>query len=138
MFGPVFVFLDIFAFIVQVLGAAQAAGKDVADDKILRGLHIYMAGVGIQLLFILVFCSFLAKFMSDLHGRSPAEFLKLRWLCYTEACVLLLIVVCVIATSDLANQKRRMHRVHPTNSKNLDPNCLQDRRVLAGVKEHHP
>ncbi|EPE04416.1 rta1 domain-containing protein [Ophiostoma piceae UAMH 11346] len=53
-FGVIFVMLDIVAFIVQVYGAAAASAKDAATDDVLRSLHIYMAGVGIQLFFLLI------------------------------------------------------------------------------------
>ncbi|KAF7561645.1 hypothetical protein G7046_g2479 [Stylonectria norvegica] len=57
-FGLLFVVLDIVAFIVQVLGAAQATGSNTTNEQVLNGLHIYMGGVGIQLVIILIFCVF--------------------------------------------------------------------------------
>ncbi|PWY73125.1 hypothetical protein BO94DRAFT_607609 [Aspergillus sclerotioniger CBS 115572] len=54
-FGLFFVVLDVIAFIIQVYGAAQAAGNNVSYDTEMTGLHIYMGGVGIQQLFVLVF-----------------------------------------------------------------------------------
>ncbi|PYH40346.1 RTA1 domain-containing protein [Aspergillus saccharolyticus JOP 1030-1] len=53
--GWFFVVLDIIAFIIQVYGAAQAAGNNVSTDTEMAGLHTYMAGVGVQQLFVLVF-----------------------------------------------------------------------------------
>ncbi|KAK1149810.1 hypothetical protein N8T08_003361 [Aspergillus melleus] len=54
-FGLFFVILDIIAFIVQVYGAAQAAGNHITYEKQMEGLHIYMGGVGVQQLFVLLF-----------------------------------------------------------------------------------
>ncbi|PYI08654.1 hypothetical protein BO78DRAFT_428014 [Aspergillus sclerotiicarbonarius CBS 121057] len=59
-FGVGFVVLDVIAFIIQVYGAAQAAGNNVSYNTEMTGLHIYMGGVGVQQLFVLVFifCAF--------------------------------------------------------------------------------
>ncbi|OJJ51782.1 hypothetical protein ASPZODRAFT_12589 [Penicilliopsis zonata CBS 506.65] len=54
-FGMFFVILDVIAFVVQVYGAAQASGNNVSYNTMMTGLHIYMAGVGVQQLFVLVF-----------------------------------------------------------------------------------
>ncbi|RAK95525.1 RTA1 domain-containing protein [Aspergillus ibericus CBS 121593] len=54
-FGLAFVVLDVIAFIIQVYGAAQAAGNNIAYSVEMTGLHIYMGGVGVQQLFVLVF-----------------------------------------------------------------------------------
>ncbi|KAI1629071.1 RTA1 like protein-domain-containing protein [Exophiala viscosa] len=57
-FGTCFVVLDIIAFITQVYGAASAEQESNSVSQTLQGLHIYMAGVGIQQLFILIFVFF--------------------------------------------------------------------------------
>ena len=68
-FGLVFVMLDVVAFIVQVYGAASAAAvRDAPPDAVLRGLHIYMGGVAIQLLFILIFCTFAIGLFRQIHS----------------------------------------------------------------------
>ncbi|KAJ5691759.1 hypothetical protein N7462_001182 [Penicillium macrosclerotiorum] len=71
-FGLLFVILDIMyvvclclilntyqqrssAFVIQVYGAAQAAGNNVSHSAEMTGLHIYMGGVGVQQLFIVIF-----------------------------------------------------------------------------------
>lgn len=58
--GQLFVGLDIVAFVVQVFGAGstQSGGADETSAQVLRGLHIYMAGVGAQQTFILIFLFF--------------------------------------------------------------------------------
>ncbi|CAM1507661.1 Fc.00g073020.m01.CDS01 [Cosmosporella sp. VM-42] len=72
-FGLIFVVLDIVAFIVQVLGAAQATGSDATSQQVLNGLHIYMGGVGIQLVVILVFCVFGLRLFCSVRRRELAE-----------------------------------------------------------------
>ncbi|KAK0761977.1 hypothetical protein N5P37_004777 [Trichoderma harzianum] len=69
-FGFVFVLLDIVSFVIQVYGAARATAKDAPTDKVLQGLHIYMAGVGIQQLFILIFCLFALRLLFRVRKES--------------------------------------------------------------------
>ncbi len=60
-FGIIFVILDVIALLVQLYGAGTAATSSSPDgsaDVALLGLHIYMAGVGIQQIFIFMFCGF--------------------------------------------------------------------------------
>ena len=64
-FGFTFIVLDVIAFVVQLYGAVQASGADNSNDEILDALHIYMSGVGLQLLVILVFLLFASKFYVD-------------------------------------------------------------------------
>ncbi|KAK4082059.1 hypothetical protein Purlil1_11282 [Purpureocillium lilacinum] len=96
-YGLVFVIFDIFAFIVQIAGAAQAAGNDVPEDKVMRGLHIYMGGVGIQQLFILGFCVAVFVFWRDFRRQEakstpPHVF----GLVYTLVAVLILVTIRII------------------------------------------
>ncbi|UKZ78764.1 hypothetical protein TrVFT333_006509 [Trichoderma virens FT-333] len=72
-FGLIFVLLDIVSFVVQVYGAAKATAKDAPQDRVLQGLHIYMAGVGIQLLFILIFCLFALRLLYQLRRPNDKE-----------------------------------------------------------------
>ncbi|CAF9916732.1 MAG: hypothetical protein HETSPECPRED_002994 [Heterodermia speciosa] len=71
-FGLYFVLLDIFAFLIQLYGAASASKPNLSDDKILRGIHIYMGGIGIQQFFVLVFTFLVAKFHLLLLRQSPS------------------------------------------------------------------
>lgn len=97
-FGFVFVLLDIVSFVIQVYGAARATAKDAPTDKVLEGLHIYMAGVGIQQLFILIFCLFALRLLLRVRKESneKAKLTKLSpamLLLYTQFVVLALISV---------------------------------------------
>ncbi|KAL6245747.1 hypothetical protein RBB50_006900 [Rhinocladiella similis] len=57
-FSLCFITFDIVCFIIQVYGAASAEQGNNTVAQTLQGLHIYMAGVGLQQLFILVFTAF--------------------------------------------------------------------------------
>lgn len=97
-FGFVFVLLDIVSFVIQVYGAARATAKDAPTDKVLEGLHIYMAGVGIQQLFILIFCLFALRLLLRVRKDSneKPKLTKLSpamLLLYTQFVVLALISV---------------------------------------------
>ena len=41
-FGLYFVLLDIFAFIIQAVGAIMASGDDIPDSQIMRGETIFL------------------------------------------------------------------------------------------------
>ncbi|RFU27627.1 hypothetical protein B7463_g8702, partial [Scytalidium lignicola] len=49
-------------FIVQVVGAANAAKNNEPINQVLHAIHVYMVGVGIQEGFILVFATFAIRF----------------------------------------------------------------------------
>ncbi|KAM6476778.1 RTA1 like protein-domain-containing protein [Trichoderma sp. SZMC 28011] len=100
-FGFVFVLLDIVSFVIQVYGAARATAKDAPTDKVLEGLHIYMAGVGIQQLFILIFCLFALRLLLRVRKDSneKPKLTKLSpamLLLYTQFVVLALISLRII------------------------------------------
>ena len=73
---------------------STAAGNDVPEDKVMRGLHIYMGGVGIQQLFILGFCVAVFVFWRDFRRQeaksTPPHVLGLV---YTLVAVLILVTV---------------------------------------------
>ncbi|GKZ30966.1 hypothetical protein AbraIFM66950_010791 [Aspergillus brasiliensis] len=54
-YGRLFVWLDIFAFLVQLAGAAITTETGVPTSTIMLGVHIYMGGIGLQELFVLIF-----------------------------------------------------------------------------------
>ncbi|CAK7208048.1 hypothetical protein SEUCBS139899_010882 [Sporothrix eucalyptigena] len=97
-FGLVFVVLDIVAFVIQVYGAATATQNDIPTSQVLRSLHIYMGGVGVQLLFILICCTFGFKLWTIMR-REAAQFPSIRpamLLLYTQFIVLALIIIRII------------------------------------------
>ncbi|RAH48700.1 RTA1 domain-containing protein [Aspergillus brunneoviolaceus CBS 621.78] len=54
-YARLFVWLDIVAFLVQLAGASMTTGEDQPQSTIMRGLHIYMGGIGMQEFFVLIF-----------------------------------------------------------------------------------
>lgn len=99
-FSLLFVFLDVVAFIVQVLGAAKAVTKDASQDVMYQGLHIYMGGVGIQLLFILIFSFlggilFYSAWKAGLQTDRKDHFRICLTMLWVQGACLFLIAVCV-------------------------------------------
>ncbi|KAM0795707.1 RTA1 like protein-domain-containing protein [Usnea florida] len=96
-FGLYFVLLDIFAFIVQAVGASTAVGNNIPQSQIFRGLHIYMSGVGLQQFFICCFIGLAIRFQHQMKQDTPVTDLNraLRLL-YILYAVLTLITVRII------------------------------------------
>ena len=69
-FGLYFVLLDIVAFLIQLFGASSASGDHVPQSRILRGLHVYMVGVGLQQLFIFFFTYLAFRFHQKLNAQN--------------------------------------------------------------------
>lgn len=62
-----FVLFDIAAFLVQATGGAMTSNSEPASTQRL-GLHIYMGGVGLQLLFICVFIALAIQFQRKVYA----------------------------------------------------------------------
>lgn len=100
-YATIFLVFDLVAFVVQVYGAARATASDVPKSTVLMGLHVYMAGVGVQLLFIIIFCLINWKMYSHLkHGMEKS----IKMLFLAQMIALALIVVSSPAPSP--NNKR--------------------------------
>ncbi|PWY89669.1 RTA1 domain protein [Aspergillus sclerotioniger CBS 115572] len=105
-YGRIFVWLDIFAFIVQLAGAAITTPTDIPTRTIMIGVHIYMGGIGLQEFFILIFtCLTIHLHRSVLHlektGTLPGEKtsganIPWRWMFYALYTALGLITVRII------------------------------------------
>jgi hypothetical protein len=96
--AALFVALDIFAFIVQAAGGVTAStGGSVARI----GMNIYMAGIGLQELFILCFSALVIRLhrrmlqreREDAEKTSRGGSMPWRWLFYTIYAALILISV---------------------------------------------
>lgn len=61
-----FVLADVVSFAVQAAGGAMMANQDGGADKVRLGQHVYMAGVGVQLAFVLVFVVVVVAFHRDM------------------------------------------------------------------------
>lgn len=97
-----FVCFDIVAFIIQGIGGSIASGGPQEDPAtIMLGIHIYMAGIGLQEFFILVFVFLATKFHRrmcaiDRSGQGTHEPGKWKALLYALYSSLFLISVRII------------------------------------------
>lgn len=57
----VFVVLDFGSFVIQLVGGGMA-GPGQSQDAIMRGIHLYMGGIGLQEAFIVIFLGSAIKF----------------------------------------------------------------------------
>lgn len=96
-FGLYFVLLDIFAFVVQAVGASMASGDNIPQSQIFRGLHIYMGGVGLQQFFICCFIGLAVRFQrhmkQDTYVTDQKRAFRMLYILYA---VLTLITVRII------------------------------------------
>ncbi|RAL13893.1 RTA1 domain-containing protein [Aspergillus homomorphus CBS 101889] len=96
-FGFFFVVLDIMhGFQLFVYGAAQAAGNNVSYDTEMTGLHIYMAGVGVQQLFVLMFVVCAVAFHRKILLQERPDAKKALLLLYVLYACLALITMRII------------------------------------------
>ena len=84
--GTIFVLLDIVSFVIQLVGGSYA-GPTAPMDQQLKGVHIYMGGIGLQQFFIFVFLGFAVKFqlgMASLErlGQAKYGWKRLLWTLY--------------------------------------------------------
>ena len=101
-FGLIFVCLDIFAFIIQLIGVGILVQTDASNDTVLRGVHIYMGGIAIQETFIIGFIGltihlhrkllYFEKTGGQLEKMTNLSF-NWRWLFYTMYFALTMITV---------------------------------------------
>ena len=85
------------AFIIQVYGAAQAAGNNVSYSTEMTGLHIYMGGVGIQQLFVLGFVFFAGAFHRKVLEQRREDRARALGLLYVLYACLALITVSILS-----------------------------------------
>ncbi|QKX61007.1 uncharacterized protein TRUGW13939_08153 [Talaromyces rugulosus] len=98
-FSTYFVVFDIFALLIQVIGASSSGASRQANQKVLNAIHIYMGGIAVQQFFIVVFFFFAIKFhriileqvRQGVHGVS-----SVLPLLYAVYAVLLLITTRII------------------------------------------
>ena len=57
----IFVSLDFVSFVIQIVGGSYA-GPTSPQDQIMKGIHIYMGGIGLQQFFIFIFLGLAVKF----------------------------------------------------------------------------
>jgi hypothetical protein len=89
-----FILLDILAFAIQTAGIVMATLPQSSHEKVLRGVHLYMAGISLQLLFILLFSFVLWKLQQMLKEQAGDKTANKRvWVLYA---VLLLVSVRIV------------------------------------------
>jgi len=72
-----FVLFDISAFIVQAAGGLMTSDQSSPSTQRL-GLHVYMGGVGLQLVFILIFIALAARFQFLVHRQESGDDVNVR------------------------------------------------------------
>jgi hypothetical protein len=97
----IFVSLDFVSFVIQLVGGGMS-GPGQSPEAIMRGVHIYMGGIGLQEFFIVVFLAMAVRFHLEmlkiertgvLSGSSKA---KWRWLIFPLYASLIFITVRII------------------------------------------
>ncbi|MCJ1339763.1 hypothetical protein MMC09_005054 [Bachmanniomyces sp. S44760] len=113
-----FVLLDITAFLIQAAGASIASGgPGTSQSSLNNGLHIYMAGIGMQQAFIVAFLALAIRFHYKVlrtPNSSPTNWKALLYAVYT---VLTLITIRIIFRmceySSGVHGKLLSHEVYP-------------------------
>lgn len=95
--SALFILLDIITFAVQSFGIYLAIQTDAAKSSIIRGIHVYMAGIGIQQLFVVLF----AVVLRHVHGHlklalDSARYATVRRLIFILYAALALITLRII------------------------------------------
>jgi hypothetical protein len=79
-FSRYFVWLDILAFLVQLGGGLIVSGTNVKPSTFQLGIHIYMAGIGLQQFFICVFTGLAIMFQTEvLKLERKGQFVEKGW-----------------------------------------------------------
>lgn len=83
-----FVSLDFISFIIQLVGGSYAGPTAPAEEQ-MKGVHIYMGGIGLQQFFIFVFLGLAVKFhltmaRAERMGTAKAGWRRLLWTLYAS------------------------------------------------------
>ncbi|CAI7614267.1 unnamed protein product [Penicillium manginii] len=122
-FGLIFVCLDILAFVVQLIGVGILVQTDAATDVVLRGVHIYMAGIAVQEIFIVCFIGLtihLHRRLLEIErtgvqvGKMANLAFNWRWLFYTMYFALIMITIRIAFR--LAEYSKGTSAEEPTNT----------------------
>jgi hypothetical protein len=84
--SAIFVSLDFISFIIQLVGGSYA-GPTAPVDQQMKGVHIYMGGIGLQQFFIFIFLGLAVKFhltmrKSEKMGQARGGWKRLLWTLY--------------------------------------------------------
>lgn len=86
-----FVWLDVVCFLIQVGGGSILSSDDIKVVQI--GQKIYMAGIGVQMGFILIFGSMTIAFYLKLRQLSGNQIKRVKILTWAMLALLILILV---------------------------------------------
>jgi hypothetical protein len=91
----IFVWLDVFAFVVQAAGGVMLESSEESPKLLRPGQQVYMTGIGVQMAFILVFSVFIGRFYFKMRrdSRPDRPVRKAKWLVWAIYVVFVLIVV---------------------------------------------
>ncbi|GKT45369.1 putative lipoate-protein ligase A [Colletotrichum spaethianum] len=96
----IFVTIDVLCFLVQAAGGVIMSNTEVSpDDPILRtGQQVYMAGCGLQLAFIVVFCGLMGRFYVKMQRaqRLDLDVKRIKAMVWVMYVVLVLIIIRII------------------------------------------
>ncbi|KAH7150498.1 RTA1 domain protein [Dactylonectria estremocensis] len=93
--GTLFIWLDVICFIVQLGGGVLLSNNDDANLADI-GKKLYMAGVGVQLAFVLIFIVLTGFFYRQLVQLEGSGIGRMRYLIWTMLAVLILVVVRIV------------------------------------------
>lgn len=79
-------------FIIQVAGGVMTTGTDMSQSQLTTGLHLYTAGVALQLLVLLIFFALVFTFQFRIRREAPGTVSASRFLTAVLTSVMLLIV----------------------------------------------
>lgn len=89
----IFIWLDVVCFLVQAGGGALLSGDNPAN-LLAIGMKVYMAGIGVQMGFVVIFSAMTLWFYYRVHQVAGGGGIgRMRYLIWTLLAVLLLIVV---------------------------------------------
>jgi hypothetical protein len=116
--AKLFVWLDVVSFIIQLAGGVLI--QPGQEPRVLNiGIKIYESGVGVQELFVLVFCGVAGRFHWHMlkMEREEKEKAKPRWRMMLYTCYVVLALITVSFLSLLSGK-------HPLNALYADPDYL--------------
>ncbi|CAM1511689.1 Fc.00g092020.m01.CDS01 [Cosmosporella sp. VM-42] len=91
----IFIWLDVFCFLVQGGGGALLSNND-SQSTVRTGQKIYMAGIGVQMAFILLFGVMTAWFYYRLVQIRGHDLGRIKFLIWTMLAVLILVTIRII------------------------------------------
>lgn len=95
MLTKLLVWFDIVCFIIQAGGGSMMSNEDVTSSIVRTGQQVYMAGCGVQLGFILLFCGMMGRlrFKMSRDSRPVPNLGQVKLLIWIMFAVLTLIIV---------------------------------------------